>query len=407
MRKFCVLLHRYVGLFLAGFLFVAGVTGAIISFDHEIDRWLNPGVLTVEAGGTPLAPGDLIARIERERPEAVVWYMVLPQHPADAVRVLLQPRNADAALQTAFQNPELLVHPATGGVLGIRDRGAFHPDRLHLIPWLYQFHYSLNLERWGMWVFGAVGIAWFLDSFVGLYLAWPQRTRAAVKQALTVKFRGSSPTRVNFDLHRASGIWTFAVLIIVALTGVAMNLYEELYHPVLTVFSPPTPRPRDVLPKRPDPTAPLTVSPSAAIAAADRALVDRGLSWRLGEVLIDHETGVYDLRYHTAADVTADRAGAEVYVSAEDGRVIQFQQPNQGTAGDMIDDWVLPLHGGRAFGLAGKIVICAIGLVVAMLSVTGVVIWWQKRRGRLAATRRRTSASLILRRRDGSGVLNG
>jgi uncharacterized iron-regulated membrane protein len=42
-----------------------------------------------------------------------------------------------------------------------------------------------------------------------------------------------------------------------------------------------------------------------------------------------------------------------------------------------------PLHSGRIVGLPGRILISIMGLVVAALSVTGVVIWWRKRRARL------------------------
>jgi uncharacterized iron-regulated membrane protein len=42
MRSVLVLLHRWFGLATALFLFVAGATGAVISWDHELDEWLNP-----------------------------------------------------------------------------------------------------------------------------------------------------------------------------------------------------------------------------------------------------------------------------------------------------------------------------------------------------------------------------
>ncbi|MNO08416.1 hypothetical protein D3C81_2310440 [compost metagenome] len=43
----------------------------------------------------------------------------------------------------------------------------------------------------------------------------------------------------------------------------------------------------------------------------------------------------------------------------------------------------LPLHSGRILGLPGRILISAMGLVIAMLSVTGVIIWWRKRAARV------------------------
>jgi uncharacterized iron-regulated membrane protein len=42
MRPVFVLLHRWFGLAVAVFLFVSGLTGAVISWDHELDAWLNP-----------------------------------------------------------------------------------------------------------------------------------------------------------------------------------------------------------------------------------------------------------------------------------------------------------------------------------------------------------------------------
>jgi uncharacterized iron-regulated membrane protein len=62
-----------------------------------------------------------------------------------------------------------------------------------------------------------------------------------------------------------------------------------------------------------------------------------------------------------------------------------------GTAGDIFLQVQFPLHSGRIAGLPGRILISAMGLAVAILSVTGVVIWLRKRSARL---RPRTVAEL-------------
>ncbi|MFK0854569.1 PepSY domain-containing protein, partial [Pseudomonas aeruginosa] len=56
MRPVLVLLHRYVGLATALFLFLAGLTGSLLAFHHEIDEWLNPGFYAVGEGGERLSP---------------------------------------------------------------------------------------------------------------------------------------------------------------------------------------------------------------------------------------------------------------------------------------------------------------------------------------------------------------
>ena len=57
--------------------------------------------------------------------------------------------------------------------------------------------------------------------------------------------------------------------------------------------------------------------------------------------------------------------------------------PWVGTAADIFVQAQFPLHSGRIVGLPGRILISIMGLVVAALSVTGVVIWWRKRRARV------------------------
>ncbi len=42
MRALLVPLHRWFGRAAALCLFIAGATGAVISWDHELDEWLNP-----------------------------------------------------------------------------------------------------------------------------------------------------------------------------------------------------------------------------------------------------------------------------------------------------------------------------------------------------------------------------
>jgi uncharacterized iron-regulated membrane protein len=40
----------------------------------------------------------------------------------------------------------------------------------------------------------------------------------------------------------------------------------------------------------------------------------------------------------------------------------------------------MALHMANVWGLPYKIFVCVLGLVIVMLSATGVLIWWKKRR---------------------------
>src|SRR5690349_19974338 len=60
MRHVFCLLHRWVGLTFAALLFVARAFGAVISWDHELDEWLNPHLHEARSG--PAQPALELAR---------------------------------------------------------------------------------------------------------------------------------------------------------------------------------------------------------------------------------------------------------------------------------------------------------------------------------------------------------
>ncbi len=70
--------------------------------------------------------------------------------------------------------------------------------------------------------------------------------------------------------------------------------------------------------------------------------------------------------------------------SAQTGLPAGERLPWVGTAADIFVQAQFPLHSGRILGLPGRILISFMGVVVAALSVTGIVIWLKKRKARVA-----------------------
>jgi uncharacterized iron-regulated membrane protein len=70
------------------------------------------------------------------------------------------------------------------------------------------------------------------------------------------------------------------------------------------------------------------------------------------------------------------------------GALLGVRKPWKGTVADIFVQAQFPLHSGRILGLPGRILISLMGVVVAMLSVTGVIIWYRKRAARRVAARR-------------------
>lgn len=71
-----------------------------------------------------------------------------------------------------------------------------------------------------------------------------------------------------------------------------------------------------------------------------------------------------------------------LYIDGNAGRIVSDRIPWEGSGASIFRQAQFPLHSGRILGLAGRILISFMGIVVAILSVTSVLIWWRKRSAR-------------------------
>ncbi|MGD1877731.1 MAG: PepSY-associated TM helix domain-containing protein [Kiloniellaceae bacterium] len=385
-RGFLVLLHRYLGLATAVFLAVAGLTGSILAFHHEIDAWLNPEFYSAPGEGMPLGLVALAERAQADHPQLDIIYVEVgdePGHPALAVG------EARPDPQTGAY-PELdynwaYLDPVTGETLATRywARCCFAAE--DFIPFIYEFHHTLTLPGvWGYLLMGVVAICWTLDCFIALVLTFPRGQGffsggffAKWKVAWQVK-RGGGSYRTNLDLHRAGGLWLWLILLPVAVSSIAMNLPDQVFRPVVNLFSPVE---QSVYYQRGFWT-------TEQIGAKGQSYADIFAKGQAAARKQGLDKPIYGLYYNTLYNYYAVGYGSHdgetlgspwFYFDGGDGGLLRADIPGTGTAGEIFEQLQLPIHGGRIAGFAGRVVICVTGVVIFMLSVTGSVIWWKKR----------------------------
>lgn len=392
MRKLLVLLHRWAGLFMAVFLAVAGLTGSVIAWEHELDRWLNPGFHYAVPTDAPLLPATEVARrVETAHPALQVSYMPLAAAPGQTLVMMVVPR-----MDPATGRPHVLgfdqmaVHPATAEVQGTRTWGQASLARLDLVPFLYKLHHTLFLPRawgvdWAVWFLGAVAMLWVVDCFIALWLAFP-RWRAWRK---SLAFRWSRGARtVNFDLHRSGGVWTWVLMLVLAVTSVAMNLHDEVMEPVVNVFSRTSPSPFDERPRRSpaEQVAPPLVGRADIVERARAEGLRRGWPDPPGFLTYRPAFDLYGVDFYVPGTSRPGLGPPRLYFGGATGALAGQRVPGEGTSGDLFMRLQFPLHSGRIAGVPGRILVTVLGLAVAVLSVTGVVIWWGRRTARTTST---------------------
>lgn len=407
MRAFCTLFHRWVGLTIALFLVVAGLTGAITSWDHELDEWLNADVMETPGRGPLQDPMVLAATVEAADPRVEVSYISLGLEEGHAASFLVRPLT-DPATRSPYvlDYNNVFVDPVTAQITGHRDSLAISLSRRSLMPFLRHLHYSLHIpafwgtDRWGYWLMGGVALVWLVDSFVAMYLTTPRRLRNAKDDTPRHRKPGTwwqrwKPSwlvrwsaggyKLNFDLHRAGGLWVWGIILVVAFTSFSLNLYREIFYPVMSLVSQTTPGPYETQTPAPYGTyIEPKLSFADAVRVAETEAQRRGFETSAGGIYYGGDYAFYNVSFFDPEnEMGAMGMGlSNLYIDANDGTVLGEHRPWKGTAADVFVQLQLPLHSGRILGMPGRIIMSVMGVLVAVLSVTGIVIWERKRRSR-------------------------
>ncbi|MEZ0247504.1 MAG: PepSY-associated TM helix domain-containing protein [Methylophilaceae bacterium] len=390
MRASLVLLHRWFGLFMAVFLIVSGLTGAIISWDHELDEWLNPQMYQSGSGGVRSTQSALALaeQFEAQDKRAMVTYLPLAIEPGHALGMSVRAR-PDLSTGKAYplDYNQVALDPATGAVQGSRMWGDVSLTRENLLPFLYKLHYSLHIPNGfgmelGVLFMGIVGIVWVIDSFIALWISFPNGS--AWRKSFVFRWKQGG-YRLNFDLHRSGGVWLWALLLTLAVTSVSMNLNFQVVRPVVSLFSELAPSPFAIrAPNPPDQPREPRIGREQVIALAKSEAEKRNWELPAGGVFYNPEVGIYGVGFFKPGNDHGDGGlgNAWLYFDGQDGRFISALVPGTGGAGDIFMQAQFPLHSGRILGLPGRILVSFMGLAVAVLSVTGIVIWARKRTAR-------------------------
>jgi len=351
-------------------------------------------LLTVPLRDAPvLDPFTLRDRAAALEPRGNVDVVDLDPQAGRTYQALITPRD-DPETGEPFQlaYDVLFIDPYTGGRLGERHWGALSFERKALMPFVYKLHYALampdRLVMFGIYLLGAVAFAWTLDCFIALYLTMPLSPRGAsprrrwfqrFRPAWSPKWRAGA-FRLIYDLHRAFGLWTWAMLFVLAWSSVALNL-TEVYEPVTrAMLGPLTPRHAE-----PPSSGPILDWRDAYARGrelmADTARANGFTVLRESEMYLDPDHRAYHYVVHGTADTSAN-GYTLVMFDAATGALERVEWAGSETTTDVVTNWLISLHTARVFGAPMHALVCVMGLVTALLAASGVYVWWSKRRRR-------------------------
>ena len=450
-RNFWLLVHRWGGLLMAVPLIIVGLTGAILAFDSEVNHLVTPERYAAPQPGVPTLTLDTLAARAQALvpPEGAI--LMLQLGPENARAMIMPPRDmaamtarmkgglslsmlifgpGDVWKDSPFRPFMLYLDPWTGKVLDKQTTGGglFGEG---VMPFIHQLHDRLALGFFGDWVIGLIALLWTLDCFVAYYLTFPI-SRRREGQAVTAvqswwsrwkpswKIKANASTyRLNLDLHRASGLWLWPLLFVFAWSSVQFKL-RPVYDVVTgAVFEYRSPREQRAQKQQQTNRQQIRLEAEKysnhgeplpkigeLLATARRLAGEEGLkrNINLGEPSIylqqpgSNLVSVNFLPESAACQgESVPQCMVTVMFDARSGSLVQLTMPEQQSVmnpklpnepvGNFVTRWLFKLHKGQGLGLWYRILVCVSGIVIAMLSVTGVYLWWKKRRVRTSGVR--------------------
>ena len=380
LRRAIFWFHLAVGVGAGVVVFMTAVTGVILTYEAQLDRWALRGYRAAPPapGAAPLALDELIARAAGRPPADRVASVAFGRDPREPAIVAL---DGGAAVY---------VDRYTGRRLGDGDTRTRRLLRA-VLYWHRWFALEGEYRIVGRTIVATANLAFLFLLVSGVYLWWPSAGgRAAWRRALWFRpgLRGRAR---DFNWHNVIGFWAAVPLAVIVASGATISYQwaADIVHrlagdrpPFQTSPRPPSPAaPSDPV-APPDPAAPPDLSvpsdPAAPwVALAARAAAEtpgwRTMTFDVPEsmrepvvVAVDRGTGrqpskAEDLLFDRATGELVGRAGYPAF-----------------TPGFKVRRWLRFAHTGEVYGVVGQSIAGVASLGAAVMVWTGLAMSWRR-----------------------------
>ena len=371
LRRALFQIHLWVGVVLAIYAVAIGVTGSILVFANELEMRLEPHLRIVQPEVQATSLQKVWETVRATHPNDRVLSLVTadaPNHSASFVLAPKQKKLDRSLIDSVFFNPH------TGEILG--EQTTIEGP----LGWARNLHYFLFGSETGLLVNGAMGLGLLLLCLSGIVIWWPGILRW--KRSLVVTHR-TNWKRFTWDLHSAVGFWSCAALLVVSFTGVYFAFPKAVT--MLTLVGT-----RSDMKQPQRPMAPIAASHHTAnapmltldqiIAIGHDALPKNG---PLSYVLLPGAPGaVFSLGQYPPGSAPYSHL-TSVDIDPYSGQIVRHFDTAQYPLGMRVVQYYHAVHFGSfggegAFGFIVKILWVILGLVPAVLGVTGLLMHWNR-----------------------------
>lgn len=380
-KKWSARLHLWFGLSVGLIVFIVSLSGTMYVFKDEVQHQLRKEAVFVKAETItqkPLSVETLKEKVTRE---------VHGKYPISSVEIPLDKNRAyeflyyekDKKAWNYFDevkiNRLVYVNPYTGEILGI------YNEKYDLFPILKSIHWSLLLKAdWGKYVVGIPVVLFIIMLITGMVLWWPKNKKAR-KGRFGFDWKNVKTwKRKNYDLHNILGFYASFIALLMSITGIYFA-YPWVKNTFNLALSGAAELPKEKEVKSPDSLLAKNNAVFDLTAQETRTLYATSSSFRIplngknkkGKALSNIPVTVYgeDGKFAIRNQLAFDKYS---------GKLLLNKPHQELTTAEKYAHANYDLHTGSYFGIMGKIIWFAAGLICTSLPVTGFLVWLGKRK---------------------------
>jgi uncharacterized iron-regulated membrane protein len=361
-------MHSWLGLINGSWLLILGLSGAMLVYYQDVDRWLNKDILRVVPGQQHL-PLDTLFNIVRARhPEAgSAGILRFPESQTDCYSFRLYGLSPRKTIYYNWDLYQVDINPYNGKIL----REGYYRNAVGLLHWIFTFHYSLHMGTPGMLVITLAGLLLFTNIITGIIIYKKYVFKALVLRA-PVKWKnwrtGAS------GLHRYIGVWALLFNVMIFFSGIEMTwnvFYKESW--IIKQLSPKNDRPYANLDK-------ILHAVQEIYPGFEPTFMHIPFTKRDDEKQEEH-IAVYGNIPGTPRIIS--EGSSNVIFNTNTGEVISKRNINEAiktmNIWQKFDAVAYSFHVGSFAGSYSKVFYLFVGLSPAILSITGFMLWWRRK----------------------------
>ena len=367
--------HFYAGMLCVPLVLWLAVTGTIYTWRPQIEAWLDRPYQHLTPHGTIASPDAQVGAALAAVPGAALHKYQLPAAPDDAVQVIVGKNGKES---------RVWVDPTTTRVLKVEGEEQ-RPMRL-----VFHLHGELLAGPAGSILVETAACWAIVMLLTGLYLWWPRGGRG-LAGVLYPRLRGGKGVFWR-DIHAVAGIWVSFAALFLIVTGLPWAQAWGSYLREIRQVTGTTDGPIEWTIGGRNPA--LADDPMLGDHAEHRGMTMKHAAPKPGELarVIAAVRPLHIAGPVLIAPPIAGKAGWTATSDADD-RPLRSEAVIDGATGEVLATkrfdqrhWIdravgygIAIHEGAFFGLANQLLGTLTAMLLAMLSVSGVVMWWRRR----------------------------